>query len=96
MFSGAIPLVDPDLRLLPIHFLVDPGENFEWTKSSLEAKKVKLAISFDKVMVPDSTVIRSCKVSSLQMKQWEKSNDEKLQLLRSYLDVVNVPIPLRS
>ena len=41
MFSGAIPLVDPDLRLLPIHFLVDPGENFEWTKSSLEAKKVE-------------------------------------------------------
>ena len=32
----------------------------------------------------------------LQMKQWEKSNDEKMQLLRKYLEVIVVPVPARS
>ena len=38
-FLGAIPLVDPDLCLLPIHFLVDPGKKFKWRKPSLENKQ---------------------------------------------------------
>ncbi|XP_041364189.1 OTU domain-containing protein 7B-like isoform X2 [Gigantopelta aegis] len=30
--STAIPLVDPEFRLLPLHFHVDPGDRYDWTK----------------------------------------------------------------
>ena len=30
VFTGAIPLIDPNWELLPIHFLVDPGEKYDW------------------------------------------------------------------
>lgn len=29
---AAIPVVDPDFNLLPIHFAVDPGEGYSWEK----------------------------------------------------------------
>lgn len=32
LFSAAIPVVDPDFNLLPIHFAVDPGEGYSWDK----------------------------------------------------------------
>lgn len=31
---SAIPVVDPDFRLLPIHFSVDPGLDYSWESSS--------------------------------------------------------------
>lgn len=37
-FSVAIPLVDPHLVVLPLHFVVDPGETFDWTKNDNEMK----------------------------------------------------------
>lgn len=42
--SAAIPLVDPALKLLPVHFLVDPGPSYNWDSngntSSPQAKTV--------------------------------------------------------
>ena len=57
--SAAIPLVDPEFVPLPIHFVVDPGE--QW--------------SDDAVVVEVS---------------------EEAELLRQYLDVADIAIPIRS
>lgn len=31
---AAIPVVDPEFTLLPIHFMLDPGPNYDWLKES--------------------------------------------------------------
>lgn len=31
--TAAIPLMDPELRLLPIHFHIDPGSHVDWSKN---------------------------------------------------------------
>ncbi|XP_061172306.1 uncharacterized protein LOC133181745 isoform X2 [Saccostrea echinata] len=44
--STAIPLVDPSLKILPIHFLVDPGPSYNWeTKSSAPESQSKMVYS---------------------------------------------------
>ena len=30
IFTAAIPIVDPEFQLLPIHYHIDPGEAFVW------------------------------------------------------------------
>ena len=30
LFTAAIPIVDPEFQLLPIHYHIDPGEAFVW------------------------------------------------------------------
>ncbi|KAK6188935.1 hypothetical protein SNE40_005009 [Patella caerulea] len=32
--TAAIPLVDPEFQLLPVHFYFDPGAKYDWNKSS--------------------------------------------------------------
>lgn len=34
--AAAIPLVDPDFNLLPLHFLVDPGEGYLWNSDDVK------------------------------------------------------------
>lgn len=43
MFSSAvvIPLTDSDHKMLPVHFAVDPGKDWEWGKD--DADNVMLA-----------------------------------------------------
>ena len=36
---AAIPLVDPEFNLLPIHFTVDPGEDFVWGKDENDIER---------------------------------------------------------
>jgi len=38
---AGIPVVDPELNLLPIHFLVDPGPEFVWNRDELDPNIVK-------------------------------------------------------
>ncbi|KAK2154256.1 hypothetical protein LSH36_273g03028 [Paralvinella palmiformis] len=39
--KSGIPVVDPELNLLPIHFLVDPGPEFVWNRDELDPNIVK-------------------------------------------------------
>lgn len=32
VLPAAIPVVDPEFTLLPIHFMLDPGPNYDWSK----------------------------------------------------------------
>jgi OTU domain-containing protein 7 len=36
-----IPLIDPDFKVLPIHFDVDPGQSFVWSKDEDDPEKTK-------------------------------------------------------
>ena len=58
--SAAIPLVDPELRLLPLHFHIDPGPSVNWAKD----------ISY------------------------EKSLEDKINLLQKFLDVDRLTLKL--
>ena len=33
-------MVDPDFKLLTLHFIVDPGPDFVWNKDEMDEKKV--------------------------------------------------------
>ena len=66
---AAVPLVDPEFKLLPIHFMVDPGTHFIWGKDENDTRK---------------------------MKNLELAMDSKLTLVRQYLDVECISIPVST
>ena len=39
--SSSVPLVEPDLTLLPIHFIVDPGQDWELTEDDEQRKTLE-------------------------------------------------------
>ena len=55
---GAVPLVDPELRILPIHYIIDPGPNTIWGKHDNDSGYIhSLQLSIDQqlklVSIPD-------------------------------------------
>ena len=62
----AIPVVGPSFDLLPIHYAVDPGPEFDWsTLDQIPSTKDKLELAMQR----------------------------KLELLRKYLDIVELKVP---
>ena len=62
---AVIPLTNSRRQLLPVHFLTDPGEEFDWQASNLS---------------PDL------------MQEPDLSTEQKIDLLKQYLDVEQVTI----
>ncbi|XP_070541804.1 OTU domain-containing protein 7B-like [Ptychodera flava] len=60
-----IPLTDAERKLLPIHFAVDPGPQWNWQKDGENQDKLK---------------------------RLKLSEDQKIDLLNRYLDVILVPV----
>ena len=59
---AAIPLVDPELQLLTLHYYVDPGPAVDWKRDTKDFVKYQMTV------------------------------DERLDLIRRYLDVSRLPI----
>ena len=74
-----IPVTDSDHKLLPLHFSFDPGPDFVWTSFVNES------------------VVESC--GGIQATSYntclsgERKEGENLDLLKSYLELVKVPLP---
>ena len=61
----AIPVVDPQLKLLPLHFCHDPGARFDWSK-----------------------------LSNKSLSSSEPCLEDRLNLIKVYMDVVQLPLCL--
>lgn len=40
--SVAIPVVDPSMNLLPLHFSYDPGKEFDWMQPSKQPSEKRV------------------------------------------------------
>ncbi|XP_022236134.1 OTU domain-containing protein 7B-like, partial [Limulus polyphemus] len=63
---AAIPVIDPDHRLLPVQFVVDPGVEVRWGNDEND----------------------SCIMAKLAL-----TDMDRLELLKEYLDITEIPIP---
>ena len=72
--AALLPLTDAQRRLLPVHFVCDPGADYTWGRDSRD-EKIARAASLDQ-----KQIIAVCIVRLL-----EKNNN--LQLLCRYMDI---------
>ena len=81
-FSAVIPVTDSDHTLLPLHFSFDPGPDFIWENFDNESID---ALSSSRIMTYNSSY-NTCLGG-------ERKENENLDLLKSFLQLVKVPLP---
>ena len=81
-FSAVIPVTDSDHTLLPLHFSFDPGPDFIWENFDNESID---AMSSSGIMTYNSSY-NTCLGG-------ERKENENLDLLKSFLQLVKVPLP---
>ena len=77
IITAVIPVTDSDHKLLPLHFSFDPGPDFEWE-------------NFASTTDPNSMSYNPSYNPCLGI---ERKESENLDLLKSYLELVKVPLP---
>ena len=78
--SAVIPVTDSEHNLLPLHFSFDPGPDFVWEH-------------FVKETAADPSGVISYNSSYNTCLGGERKESENLDLLKSYLELVKVPLP---
>ena len=77
---AVIPVTDSDHKLLPLHFSFDPGPDFEWESlGNVTDTSSYNGISYNSAYNPCLGV--------------ERKESENLDFLKSYLELVKVPLP---
>lgn len=95
---AAIPVVNHDYQLLPIHFSVDPGESFDWStldketelpsklllsaEQNLELLGKYLDIVHIKIMNSAKTAHSQGKVDAQQPQKGSKTNEKKKEVVK--------------
>ena len=77
---AVIPVTDSDHKLLPLHFSFDPGPDFVWE-------------NFVNETAADPSGVLSYNSSYNTCLGGERKESENLDLLKSYLELVKVPLP---
>jgi hypothetical protein len=80
-FSAVIPVTDSDHSLLPLHFSFDPGPDFVWENFVNETAST------------DPSGVLSYNSSYNTCLGGERKESENLDFLKSYLELVKVPLP---
>ena len=73
-------MTDSDHNLLPLHFSFDPGPDFEWENFGNSIDPIPSGV------MPYNSSYNTCLGG-------ERKESESLDLLKSYLELVKVPLP---